>query len=301
MSGEQATKESSVCGVAAPDFFCIGAQKAGTGWLYEQLRMHPDFWMPPLKELHYFDRLKGIENGSARTLPFARNPKQRMEVARERARDQRDLQFLEAIDRLCAQPGIDLQNYGRLFENKDGLISGDITPGYSILEDELIKEIVSAFADLKVIFLARDPVERAWSQLSMYVRRGLIAPFEVNDIDEIRRNLLRPEVVARSYPSEVAARWRRHVRPQLFRIYFFDDLKGNPVEMRRSIIAFLGGDPEKASGQLTAGHNTKAGKKKLELSDSMRSHLAQFFERELKACAAELGGAALEWPARYGF
>jgi hypothetical protein len=241
------------------------------------------------------------ENVPVRTLPVARKPEQRMEVAHQRARDERDLQFLEAVARLCAQPGLDLQNYGRLFEQKGALISGDITPGYSTLDDELIKQIVTYFGGLKVIFLARDPVERAWSQLSMYVRRGLISPFEVNDTDEIRRNLLRPEVVARSHPSEIVARWRRHVRPELFRVYFFDDRKGNAADVRRSIIIFLGGDPEQASGQLAAGHNTKAGKKKLELTDSVRSHLAQFFERELKACAAELGGAAREWPARYGF
>src|SRR5215218_4596058 len=37
-----------------PDFLCVGLQKAGTAWLYDQLELHPDFWMPPLKELHYF-------------------------------------------------------------------------------------------------------------------------------------------------------------------------------------------------------------------------------------------------------
>ncbi len=31
-------------------------QKAGTGWAYDQLQYHPDFWMPPLKEIHYLDR-----------------------------------------------------------------------------------------------------------------------------------------------------------------------------------------------------------------------------------------------------
>jgi hypothetical protein len=29
--------------------------------------------------------------------------------------------------------------------------------------------------------------------------------------------------------------------------------------------------------------------------------MAQFFEHELKVCAAELGGRAKSWPARYGF
>ena len=39
-----------------PDFVCIGMPKAGTGWLFDQLRFHPDFWMPPVKEIDYLHR-----------------------------------------------------------------------------------------------------------------------------------------------------------------------------------------------------------------------------------------------------
>ena len=44
-------------GDARPDFLCVGAQKAGTSWLYRQVEAHSDFWMPPMKELHYLDNL----------------------------------------------------------------------------------------------------------------------------------------------------------------------------------------------------------------------------------------------------
>jgi hypothetical protein len=37
-----------------PDFLCIGAQKAGTTWLYENLKLHPQIFMPGRKELNYF-------------------------------------------------------------------------------------------------------------------------------------------------------------------------------------------------------------------------------------------------------
>ena len=274
----------------APDFFCIGAQKAGTGWLYEQLRSHPDFWMPPLKELHYFDRLWRSERKAERT-----------QVARKDTRDERDIRFLEAMESLSAHAEIDLKGYTQLFAPKGALLSGDITPGYSLLQDEIIDRIVRHFPTLKVIFLARDPVERAWSHLSMWVRHKSIKPFDVTDVDEVTRNLLRPEVLVRSHPSKIVARWRRYVRPELFRVYFFDDLKRNPIKLRRSILGFLGADPEKPSGVLAADHNSKAKLEKLPLTDEMRSHVARFFEQELKACAAELGGPALEWPARYGF
>ena len=38
-----------------PDFQGIGAQKGGTTWLYENLRCHPQLFLPKHKELHYFD------------------------------------------------------------------------------------------------------------------------------------------------------------------------------------------------------------------------------------------------------
>jgi hypothetical protein len=46
-----------------PDFICIGVQKAGTTTLHDLLSLHPDFFLPEQKELHFFDRNyeKGIE------------------------------------------------------------------------------------------------------------------------------------------------------------------------------------------------------------------------------------------------
>jgi hypothetical protein len=108
-------------------------------------------------------------------------------------------------------------------------------------------------------------------------------------------------MLLRSYPSAIVERWQRYVHPDLFRIYFFDDLQRDPVALRRSILNFLGADPNKPSGRLTADHNSKAGMEKLRFADNVRYRMAQFFKKELKACAAKLGGAARDWPARYGF
>ncbi len=162
-----------------------------------------------------------------------------------------------------------MENYGRLFVNKGSLLSGDITPTYSTLNDEIIERIVGYFQNLKVIFLARDPVERAWSQLSRRVRLGKISPFDVTDVDEVIQKLLHPDVSSRSYPSKIVARWRRYVRPELFRLYFSNDLKQNPTELRRSIVLFLGADPDKPSGRLRADHKSDAGKEKLPLTEKV--------------------------------
>src|SRR5207247_8199922 len=136
-------------------------------------------------------------------------------AASARPRDERDRRFLESIKRLSERSHIDLEGYARLFEAKGLLLSGDITPAYSMLNDEIIERIVSHFPNLKVIFLARDPVERAWSQLSMGVRLRNIRPFDATNIDEVIRNLLHPGVLLRSHPSKIVARWKRYVHQDL--------------------------------------------------------------------------------------
>jgi hypothetical protein len=269
---------------AGPDFLCVGIHKGGTTWLYQQLDSHPNFWMPPLKELHYFDQLSRVRRSSS-----------------PRYRDERDIRFLESIKSLSAKPYLDLEHYAQLFEPKGPLLSGDISPNYSTLSNDVIRRVVRYFPRLKVIFLARDPVERVWSHLSMEVRYHQIEAFDATDIDEVNRNLLRRGLLLRSYPSAVVARWKRYVHPDRFRIYFFDDLKRNPTELRRSILDFLGADPAKSGSQAPADYNSWARMEKLPLTDKVRSHLAQFFKKELKICAARLGGAARRWPGRYGF
>ena len=277
-----------------PDFICIGAQKAGTGWLYDQLREHPDFWMPPLKELHYFDRAgrsaREVRSGAV----------DRIAQARQSARDERDLHFLAVMEHLRSKPGIDLAGYAELFAAKEALLSGDITPGYSTLDQQLIRQITERFPKTKIIFFARDPVERAWSQLSMWVRHGVLLRSDISS-DTITEQLRRPELTARSFPSQIVAHWRQFVRPHLFRIFFFDDLKRDAGSARKDVLAFLGGDARKPSGRLSAGYNPKGIKEKLPMTEELRQILAAFFREEVKACAEQLDGPARDWPKRYGF
>jgi hypothetical protein len=50
--------------------YCIGATKAGTGWVYQYLRAHPECHMRTLKELHFFDTLEfGLTGSDGRRYP----------------------------------------------------------------------------------------------------------------------------------------------------------------------------------------------------------------------------------------
>lgn len=50
-------------GVTNPSFLYIGAEKAGSSWIYQILREHPDVFVPEAKDIYFFDRFydKGVD------------------------------------------------------------------------------------------------------------------------------------------------------------------------------------------------------------------------------------------------
>lgn len=283
-----------------PDFFCVGAQKGGTRWLYDQVQLHPDFWMPPFKELHYFDRKKPSQRAAKLAAKAAGNLdhlNKRRAKKNFRPLDQRDLDFLDAYADLPWRQ-VDLDAYARLFASKGGAIAGDITPDYSTLKPNLIEKIMARFPAAKVVFIARDPVARVWSHLNMHVRKGDIA----RDLSasDLMRLVEKRFVVKRSFQTDIVARWRKHVPDEQFGFYLFDDLVSDPDRVRARVLSFLGGDPGKPSGTTKAGFNRKSDSDKAQLSPELRDRLSKHLADELRASARQFGGAAAEWPARYG-
>ena len=49
------TNELSKDGTVYPTFLYIGAPKAGSSWLYEILREHPEVFVPTAKDTQFFD------------------------------------------------------------------------------------------------------------------------------------------------------------------------------------------------------------------------------------------------------
>jgi hypothetical protein len=294
-----------------PDFICIGMQKAGTGWLYDHLAHHPDFWMPPLKEIHYLDRDVPMFGNARKFLKkLDRDGKQKdAELSRRRPMEERDMAFLGDIAALRGKPR-DMANYAALFRHKNKQLSGDVTPGYSGMGEETIRDVAARFPDVRIVQLVRDPVARLWSQLSMAARRERFDPALLDDPKAFRvwlDEMSDPKSDSRSkvdiqkvaFPARVARRWERNAPGLRFRHFFFDDIVERPEELRSEILAWLDADPLKAAGP-AADHNRKSNYEKLELTPPIEAVLVDFFRDELRACAERYGGHAAGWAARYG-
>lgn len=112
------------------NFFCIGAQKAGTTTLHNILIQHPEIYLPPKKEAHFFDINERYERGL-------------------------DYYF---------------SNFFNTYNGEK--IVGNINPNLEIDNRSLDRIIHSFGKNVKIIFIMRDPVNRAYSHYLMTHRRG---------------------------------------------------------------------------------------------------------------------------------
>ena len=123
-----------------PDFICFGLQKAGTRWLYDQMAAADGVWMPPIKELNYFS---GNTFKSANLAAVAEYDSR---SAEGEAAPEADRRFFERFKQGQVN-GVDLNWYVDLFEPKDGLISGDISPEYAKMDRHQIEATVRSCPD----------------------------------------------------------------------------------------------------------------------------------------------------------
>jgi hypothetical protein len=297
--------------VDGPDFICIGMPKAGTRWLYDQLQYHPDFWMPPVKEMHYllndvarmgnFEGRLGRERSPEKAARRARKLAERNLLPR-RQQSARDLQFLEEAMELDGKPR-DLDRYAALFRYKEGLLSGDVSPGYTQFTPEIIAQTAARFPGTRIMLMVRDPVAREWSHLCMAYRSGGRRTFDLAELEsaDTFRALLRrsTRLGTRTLPTQVFERWKTHAPKMEFRSFLFDALVEDGEKFRRDVVSYVGGDPDRANAA-HADYNRKSRDAKLPMTDLCRDVLVDYFKDELKACAEVFGAHAKQWPVTYG-
>jgi Sulfotransferase family len=280
-----------------PDFICVGMPKAGTSWLYDQTVDHPDFWMPPVKEIRYLDN--PITKTARAANRLGREYKRGGAEGERRKRDERDQAFLERAIALDGKP-MDIHAYADLFNVKGNSLTGDVTPAYAALEESVIAQVAEHLPQVKVVLLIRDPVSRTWSHFCMKHRGGkfddryLTNPVKFKKLLEKSRN-----IEERSVPTKIVERWKRAAPNVAFRHFFFDDLAQRPDWFRREVLTFIGGDPDKQSGGLEAGYNRKSQNAKVELSPEIEAIIVEHLRPELRACAREFGEHASEWADKY--
>lgn len=228
-----------------PHFLGIGAQKAGTTWLYANLKCHPDIWMPPLKEIHHFDDpstrrliMHVLLDGRLKRKAQLRRLLRRKPFALGNATGERPLWWLLRFFFLRRSD----QWYGTLFSPGPGQIAGEVTPEYAPLGERVVDRIHALMPRARIIYLLRNPIDRTWSQAAMHFSmRDRLGLRGVGD-DEIQAFLERGNVFRNSdYVSNLRV-WERFYSPTQIFVGFYEQLVRDPQALLREIYQFLGVD-----------------------------------------------------------
>lgn len=227
-----------------PNFLGIGAQKAGTTWLHVNLKRHPGIWMPPVKEIHYFD------DPSPRRLimrVFADSrPRRKARLRRVLRTEGLVLRNLRGERRLWWLRYVFLRRrdhwYGALFSPGPGQIAGEVTPDYAPLEERVVARIHALMPRARIIYLLRNPIDRAWSQAAMYFSRYNHRSLHTIGDEEIKAFLVRGDVSKHANYVKNLQVWERFYSPPQIFVGFYEQLVRDPQALLREICQFLGVD-----------------------------------------------------------
>ena len=183
-------------------------------------------WLPPVKELHYFDKL-----ATKRTLLDA---KERRRVG---------LKGLLRLDAWFFRYWLAKRSdvwYAALFREAKckGLITGEITPAYATVDVETLRRIKRTNSEIKLVFIMRDPVERAWSAVSNAMKKG---SFEgAATVESMIQRARSSGTASRSAYAQTIGRVEAVFPRSQIRYFFFEDLRSRPTRTHRGPILVLG-------------------------------------------------------------
>ena len=200
-----------------PDFLIIGAQKAGTTWLWAMLRQHPGVQFPETKEIHFFGGSEPYAQGLDNYLAHfdGISPEKRTGEAST-------AMFFDRVPYWY--------NEGRNLAFDDSL--------------PLIPELVRRdLGDVKIIVLLRDPVRRAVSAYRHWMRKGELSPLAGLRKTATSHPKLRILEYG-DYATHLAAWLHVFPRESILCLVYEDDVVADPAGGLSRTFSFLGLDPD---------------------------------------------------------
>jgi Sulfotransferase family len=219
---------------ARPNFFIVGAPKAGTTSLYHYLDQHPQIYMSPIKEPCYF---------ASEIRPENFGPELQDLVARE---TQALRKYLDGPMREKRFGGTVTcwEDYLRLFRGvREEKAIGEASVCY-LWSKTAARNIAAQIPDARILMILRDPAERAFSQYAHLVTNGQIRmPFQEYIRSGLRSTggkfgIFHPFLEFGLYYEQVK-RFLELFPIENIRIYFYEDYRKQPAGTLADVCRFL--------------------------------------------------------------
>ena len=189
----------------------------------------------------------------------------------------------------------DLAWYAALFKNGKAL-QGDITPAYSFLPPDIIRAIKEwAPPDLRLIYMIRDPRERAWSAARRALERAEMTHEDASDQWFVDHFKSKGSLQRGDYQSCIH-NWRMEFSQESLLIVRHEDLISDPVAVANRCLLHIGTDrhlfTEIDRAALQQGQYVGDG---IPLRPSLRPVLNELYQPKIRSLAKYLMMNLSEW------
>jgi len=220
-----------------PNFFIVGAPKAGTDLLFYQLDQHPQIYMSPLKEPNFFSAEVRSDNFHPSLQPYIENSADTMR------------EYLESkpLPKRFGGMVTSHSDYEKLFaqvRSQRAIGEGSVCYLWS---STAAATIANAVSNAKIIMVLMDPAERAFHQYLKSLADGNVShsfschldlAFEDKTYAPLQIRLLNPFLSFGEYSMQVQRYLKHFAREQLFVSVYEDVQKDYPSWWRR-VLDFL--------------------------------------------------------------
>ena len=222
-----------------PNFFIVGAGKAGTTSLYSYLRQHPQIYMSPVKEPSHFATEIRVEAFSE---PLRRHNELQ---SRELARVLNDGKACQPTGWIVSE----WEEYLRLFGGVNGETAIGEASAVYLWSATAAVNIRARIPHAKIIMILRDPAERAFSQYLHQVSVGLTAATFREHVRACERAQGKGGRLSVVYPFLEIGLYYWQVKRYLdlfprdrIRIYWYEEAWRRPASLVADVFDFLGVD-----------------------------------------------------------
>ncbi|MEM1100973.1 MAG: sulfotransferase family protein [Pseudomonadota bacterium] len=281
----------------------IGATKAGTSWLYRTLADREDCALPAVKELHYWDTFSPPIR--AKQLDAFRAQLRRFETTREEAEAAgRGWQVRNMERRIADMAGLiamldaPRKGHGAYLEyvlNRAGeaRLAADICPAYGLLSKAKLKDMAALRADVRLLYLVRDPLARLWSAVRMQAERQLMegqtVPKKSNaTLWRILHKGHETHLTERGDYAATIARLDAALPPERFRVMVMEELMSDAGY--GALCAWLSLPPAPAPLERKVHPGQE-----VVMRDDLRQPALDFLAPQYEAVAAHLGRVPEAW------
>lgn len=220
-----------------PDFLVVGVVKGGTTALYNLLDRHPGIHLPPIKETNFFSRADMRPSDFSRE--YALDAK--LDVGRYISNGMKEVVHLAHVE--------DPRQYAALYSRaRPGQVLGEVCPSYAI-SPSAAAAIHAARPDARILFMLRDPVQRAWSQYIMNLREG--KTMERDFLKEVEQDQRREskgwgvnhQYLALGMYAEQVERYLDVFPRDQVHVLLHEQFKEDPRKTMRQVFEITGVDP----------------------------------------------------------